>query len=454
MKQPPRPRRILPTLFVVAIIARLPLLIGLMADPHRAVVDDSKRYIMLADNLRMHGTFGLAEEEHPWVGFRELREQLGTAPARDANGLIPEGLRTPGFPLFLAAVRTVSHSPLAIVFAQILLSGATACLIASAAFAFSGSRRGAWTAGLLWALHPALIAMDAAVLSESVFTFGVALAFWFAARVQSGRMFLVAALIVGLWALVRPFGVFLVLPLAFAAFARADRRWWTTLGVCVLTALPSVAWSARNLAKGEGFRLCTVGDLTMYYYFAHAVRSEPLGTDWHATWSAAFPKRTDELREHAKPGDDCHALAGRLAREELAADPKSTAKVLLKSQLKLWTGHSLADVLRTFGIAYKPSGLMSTFVFGEESDTGFSGWTLVAAAWSLFNLAIFAWALIAAVKSLRRRMWVLFLSCVSVAALSAAGTMCNGQERFRLPILVPMIVLIGSTRGPRLNPNP
>jgi 4-amino-4-deoxy-L-arabinose transferase-like glycosyltransferase len=432
--------------FAVALAARLPFAIGILVAPDRAIQGDSDRYWMLGGSLLKHQTLGLAEEEHPWDGFRAVRVENGTAPDRDGNGLIPEGIRTPGYPLFVAGCRSVWDSPAAVVIGQVLLGGVTACLVAAAVLAFAGSRRGALVAGLLWALHPGTVAYDSTVMSDGLFSFTVALTFFLAARARTGRAFLIAAAAAGLAALVRPFGVFLVIPVAVLALARADRRWRTTAAVCVVAVLPTVAWCARNAAKGEGFRLCTVGDVTMYYYFAHYVRAEVRGEDGHATWSAGFPVRTAALRERVQPGEDCHAVAGRMAREEIAAaGPKPVARVLAKSQLKLWTSHSLGDALRPFGIEYKPSGLAAVFVLNEPGRPAFGPQTVLALLWVALNVFLLGWMFVSVVRLIRRRQWAIVLACGGMILLSSAAAMSNGIERYRLPLLVPGFVLIGAT---------
>ncbi len=439
------PHRTLLFIFLIALAIRTPFAVGILTDPTRAIQGDSNRYWMLAESLRSHRTLGLPEEEQPWNGFRAVREENGTASARDTNGLIPEGMRTPGYPLFVAVCRTVWNSPSAVVIAQALLGCLTACLVASAAFAFGGSRRGARTAGLLWALHPGLVAFDATVMSEGLFSFAVALTFLLAIRARTRRAFFIAALIAGLSALIRPFGIFLVVPVAILALGRSERRWLTTGAVCLIAAAPTVAWSARNAARGDGFRLCVVGDLTMYYYFAHFVRAEQRGEDGNQTWPASVPVRTELLRQRARPSEDCYALAGQMAREEIAADPKNAAKVLAKSQFKLWTGHSLGDALRPLGIEYRPSGLVAVFLLNEPGETVFGPQTFLALGWTAANSFILCWALIQAIKVVRRRQWMLFLVCAATVFLFSAGTVSNGIERFRLPILVPVFVLIGAS---------
>src|SRR4051812_41897776 len=107
----PFPRRAAAVLFIVALVPRLALLFaGPWADPERAKFDDSRRHLVLAENLRLYGSFGLAAEEptRAWSGVFELRKANGTLPPPDAHGLYPEAFRTPGYPLFLLVTSAVA----------------------------------------------------------------------------------------------------------------------------------------------------------------------------------------------------------------------------------------------------------------------------------------------------------------------------------------------------------
>src|SRR5262245_57867249 len=99
-------RRSIGFLFAAAILSRLVVLFtGPWIDPARVFPfsPDSARYVVLADELLAHQTFGKPVEDglmHEAVA--KLRAANGTLPPPDANGLYPEAFRTPGYPLFLA----------------------------------------------------------------------------------------------------------------------------------------------------------------------------------------------------------------------------------------------------------------------------------------------------------------------------------------------------------------
>jgi len=118
-----------------------------------ASAGDSGLYLQLSRNLLDHHVYGLW-----WNGH-----------------LIPTELRTPGYPLFLAAVAALLRRSLrAILLSQALLDLVTCFLTAalSAALAPAGARRRVWMAGLwLAATCPFVANYSAVVLSEVLVTF-------------------------------------------------------------------------------------------------------------------------------------------------------------------------------------------------------------------------------------------------------------------------------------------
>src|SRR5205807_1715202 len=88
-------------------------------------------------------------------------------------------------------------------------------LVVSIAAALGLSRRGAITAGVLWALHPALVFYDVMILSENTFNFCAVLGLACAARSTSTGGNLLAGVALGCASLVRPLGL-LYLPAALA----------------------------------------------------------------------------------------------------------------------------------------------------------------------------------------------------------------------------------------------
>src|SRR5437764_777123 len=213
--------------------------------------------------------FGKAEEDgvlHQAVA--RLRAERGTLPEPDANGLYPESFRTPGYPLFLAAVRAWGGGPRAVLVVQCVLGSLLPGLVVGIAASLGLSRRAAAAAGVLWALHPGLVFYDVTLLSENLFNFCAILALALAARTTSVGGSVFAGALLGCATLVRPLGL-LYLPAALALCRQPwPTRWLAMLALATATALPPGLWALRNQAAGEGLRVSTIGDLHLLYQSA------------------------------------------------------------------------------------------------------------------------------------------------------------------------------------------
>ena len=355
-------------LFAVAVVPRLLLLsVGPWQDSERAMFGDSYRHRALAANIALHGRFGLAEEEptRAWYAVYELRRDNGTLP-RDSLGLIPESFRTPGYALVVAAFADSRF----VLLLQCVLGAVAAVALGRLGRELGLSPRTAFAAGLLWALHPGLVVRDCQFMTESLFySFGL-FGLWSAACGPRGwKGWLLTAAFLGFAGLVRPLGAMYLPAAGFYAFRRAERRWLAAAVVVGGSLLPSVGWMARNSAVGNGFRLSTVGDMTLLYYFAGYSIAEERGQDWGEL--TKLRGVTDELlgklKERVKPGDNVYRVMRSLALEELNARPGAAAKVLAKSWVKLYLTHSANELYPLLGWEYRPTNLMSRYVLREET---------------------------------------------------------------------------------------
>jgi hypothetical protein len=444
-------RRARAFLFVLALGLRLALLgAGPWQDPQRAMLDDSTRYRTLADNLLRYQTFGLLHEEGPpWSGLEDLRRANGTLPAADANGLRPESFRTPAYPTFIALIQAVCDDPRAVLAAQCVLGALLACLIAEIALALTISRRGAFVAGLLWAIHPALITFDNVFLTESLFNVCTVLSLFVACRARTAAGWSAAGALVGIAGLVRPLGL-LYLPAVLLVSLRQTRsRVAAAAWVTLVAVLPSALWAIRNYEAGEGLRVSWCGDATALFHFNGYSISEERGEDWLRAW----PKRNQEilarLATRIEPGMDVFSATRRLAWEELCQRPAIVLRVLAKSDVKLYVDHSLGITSGLLGIPYEPSNLFARLVLREQtaSDVKSSTAMVLALAWVIGNVAMALVSLWAMVLAVKRRSFLLLAVCGFTLLLFSVATMSQGLERFRMPILLPLCLLTGSLCG-------
>ena len=234
---------------VVALLLRLaPVLRSVGMNP------DSGRYIELAQGLK-HG-----------CGFsRWLHGSCVTI----------ETLRTPGYPLFLAAMPNL---PTAIA-VQGILGTAICLLVGLYVWKFWGLMAGV-AAELLMALDIPSVLFGAMIMSDILFqalvATGVVLGFWVIARQLNDRTaavgILVGATLCGVAVLVRPLGVVLPVFAALPVFFLPRVSWRRSIAIGLLAFLiPSLVvlgWMARNARTTEVWILSTDGPIDLYYYKA------------------------------------------------------------------------------------------------------------------------------------------------------------------------------------------
>lgn len=172
-----------------------------------------------------------------------------------ASGTWPDmpSFRTPGYPLFLAAVFFIEESPLLVQAFQHVLGVITVCA-ATMALVRLGRPRAALLIGILLALDPRALTFETAMLSETLTTTLVtcagALCLW-NRKPSVWRVISVAALL-ALACLVRP-AVQLILPFFVFAAALGDQLKPTILRFivgCVISAALVTPWLIYNASRG------------------------------------------------------------------------------------------------------------------------------------------------------------------------------------------------------------
>ena len=437
----------------VAALAGLGLLLRLLvfvagpaADIERAKTEDSGEYITLADNLGRCGVFGKDAESGTFLRIMlGWREASGTVAQRLDCGLRPESFRTPGYPAFIFLTSLggrVLHGTLLL---QLLL-GASGVFLASAVASRLGlSRRAALLVGGLWAVHPALLLFDNLLLSESLFNWLIAVSLWFA----TGTATLPAALgwgaTLGLASLVRPPLGLVFLPTACLwACAAAWPKRLLAVSIGLSLAIPSI-WVVRNHTVGEGLRLSTSSEATLIFYAAPCVRADAGGRECDSSRNDDLIETDRRLRSVLQRGDDPMSTARSQAIDDVIAHPAATIRVQLRSWIKLAVAHSMGAFSTLLGLEYQSSNLFSALVLREEGAgrTAFSSSLWLALAWSLFNLLIFVAAIAGAVGGALRRRWLPVGGMVLASLLLAATVGSLGQERLRVPMLLPLFLLAG-----------
>jgi 4-amino-4-deoxy-L-arabinose transferase-like glycosyltransferase len=175
----------------------------------------------------------------------------------------PETLRTPGYPLFLAAIIAL-HLPLQ---SAIWIQHLMVVALAAAVFLFVGVvlRRpvAALVAGLLMATNPALTGWAHQYMSDVP-----ACAVIVAALFCFQRRAVAAGLLTGLATLIRPIAVGWFVPLAAILALRSWRR--ALVFAAAALVLPA-AWIARNYAVSGVATISSIGGENLLFYRAGSV---------------------------------------------------------------------------------------------------------------------------------------------------------------------------------------
>ena len=201
-------------------------------DPIRA---DAYDYFNYAINLKRHGVYS--------------RTPAGAETPQ------PDALRSPGYPLMLAAFAEQPPTDLMVWKVQ-LLQVVLDCLTVLLAFGiFRRLMSGGWalTATLLVAVSPHLISSTTYLLTETLFTFLTTAALWLTVTSFSTRWLtpaVAAGAVLALAALTRPTLQYFIVPLVALLVVGKDRR--ANVGIAVAAAAGFVLafspWIVRNLA--------------------------------------------------------------------------------------------------------------------------------------------------------------------------------------------------------------
>jgi hypothetical protein len=249
--------------------------------------------LRLGSILPLGGTGRWMDPNTDSVGYAALangiRHGCGFAPLDKGKCLAPEVNRTPGYPLFLAALPSIESA----LIAQATLAGAVVFVIGVFVL-----RRWGFSAALATSLLAAVdvprIVYGSEVMTETLFM----AAFTFAALAELSAIhprcgntkrlgFLgLASLLFGYAILVRPIGLVAV-PVAAMIPLLAMRAGWSKkiafFGTVVAVSFVVVAgWSLRNRAVTGTAAFSTIGARNFFYYRAGGTLAYAQGVGWEA----------------------------------------------------------------------------------------------------------------------------------------------------------------------------
>jgi hypothetical protein len=405
------------------------------ADEHRGDSDDKASYVGPARALLHDGDFD-----------------------RDVGSAVPEFVRTPGYPAFVAAVYQVSgESDTAVYVVQAMVSGVAVVLVVVLGRWLSGSDAVGLAAGVLVALEPGQTAVQGFVGTEALavvlVTLAVCAGVRFARSDLAPRWGVAYGLALVAATYVRPttfyFAAVPALLLGITALRDPGRRRAAGRGA-VAVVVPCVvllgAWNVRNRVEVGSWRFSAIEAVNVYWYRAADVVAERDGIGFRA----ARIELTEDL-ERALARD----LGRDPGREE--ADHEAYASGQLPPT---WEDHqgtyydrahrSGLDELRS-----EPVLVVRQAVDGVYSQLVQSGWvaasnyltgddppapvraTGLAVVWTVEALA--ALGMVTASRRTRtepaqRLAHALTISLLAYTLLASAGPEAADGARFRVPV--------------------
>jgi len=370
-------------------------------------------------------------------GYLELARNLSAGYLDPRSELFALGLqRTPGYPLFAAAVLGIASDVRALVCVQLVLSVATVWLCHRLGTRLMSPSAGG-VAALILAVDPVSAIFANQLQPETLFTILVVAAVlgWVRALDENAPpAAAMSGLLMGLAVLTRPIGVYLALVLL--AWGRRRLRLRVALAFLAPAALLVGGWILRNERATGTPMLTTIQSINLLEYRAAGALAHDSGIDvdearrnLRSVLSSRLPARADVA--------EVSRVRSRLALEVMRAHPRGVLAGFLDGGLRLLTGSGVTALARLQGDD-DPEGVDVT-------------WKRVATAAFACELAIVyfcaAWGLWTLFRLGKGSTAALLLGVIGYFVVISAGPEAN--TRFRFPAMPFLAVLAGIGVGAR-----
>ncbi|HJT17394.1 MAG TPA: hypothetical protein VJ853_08395 [Thermoanaerobaculia bacterium] len=346
------------------------------------------------------------------------RAMLHGAGFVDALGR-PETLRTPAYPLLLAAFG--AHAVPVLVF-QHLLNIALAVAIYFFVMSRAASRLAALAGALYFAMDPPTVHYANKVLTETLFT--VFLFVLFIAALQ--KRAIASGVLIGVLILIRPIALFFWIPL----FAIWPRKWGQMAALVALSLALPLAWAARNRIETGAFTVSPIGTFNLLEHRAAAALAIEDGGD-------DFKK--DLADEQKGLEDDVNATmqdALQVDRPE-RLPPSTRARFYTRPALRVLAQHPVAVV---------EMSVRGTFINLFDSD-----WDAIAdvttispevVKWGLnaVPVIVFVLAIVGTIGAWRTHRALAILLVITVGYFVVISSGSEAEARFRVPV-VPQLAI-------------
>jgi 4-amino-4-deoxy-L-arabinose transferase-like glycosyltransferase len=347
----------------------------------------------------------------------------------------PETLRTPGFPLLIAAFLRGGAGMAALITFQHLLRIVVAVATAWATLRLTGSRLEAIAAGGILCLDLASLESAASILTENLFTTmmaGAVLCMYRAVdRPDSRAAVILSGLLAGATALVRPVNLFFAIAgAAFLLLARRDRTGGrAAVMFTIACASVPIAWTARNYVETGYATFSSISGVDMLHRAAGTLAIEERGS-----------YQDNQAREYLRlEKQACLALS--------AAEPCATIAIEKRSA---YFSRFSSSVIREHPVQYLKTVIAGAGAMMLGGDRGrLSELTGIPAASAMriligYGVTLLLLAGIGAAAWWRRNPRFFFLAAVVIGYLLFISAGAGSYSRMRVPIMPLYSMLIAS----------
>ena len=411
---------------------------------------------------------GLPDWNVDAIGYHQLAINLidrGVFSLNTDAPFLPDAVRTPGYPLFMAALYAVfGREPRMVLLAQVIVDSMTAVLVAQLAGRLSQSARATLWAGGLYALNPLCWRYSAELYVESLLAGMVALVFVLLASLErlSARRVIGLALVTGTAILFKPavwvLPIIIVTVLTASMGRRTLRQAFLFGAVCALVLAP---WLVRNwLIFGRPMisqvfenNLVTVsGPATLA-----AAKGEPV-VPWSPNWQSHFFEivtRAAQVapdlmnipeRQMTHPQrDQAQQLLARTARELIAQHPRAflgshvrgVGLALLPREHEFWFS---AMTGKTWNAAV-PGGMWAAIGRGDWQSVSRLARVLWVLGWAGSGIGV-GLAVCGGWRVWRsQRRWAAVAACFGLYLIVLPGPIA--YDRFYVPLVPLYCVVLG-----------
>lgn len=348
----------------------------------------------------------------------------------------PDTVRTPGYPIFLAAFLVTPLGLDGAVAMQRLLWIAMVAAVTWATYRGTRSNAASVIAGLITAGDLPAVQASGAVLTETLAALVVTAAVWEgyrAAKTHSLAVAAISGLLAGASALVRPVAILLGVALAVAIAIGGPRGLRTRLAAAMVVAslLIPIAWTARNYARTGVVTFSSISSINLLLYRAAgtlAIR-DPGGVD------ANIQRRQSELEAAA-----CRAAEAKFAR---ACDD-----IPMTLRATVYRGVAMPIILGDpAATAQQAARAFVMIMFGGGANF-LSTWTGISESSARvlafgYTMPLFLLAIVGAFYWWRQDRLAAALLMVPIAYMVAFSLGVEAYSRFRVPILPLYALLAG-----------